>query len=134
MHRFAEAIAPVGVKPPDSDDADFHQAGSKARCRQSHFLRGNNAKTSTLKLMSVMPEHFCLQYRAMGEWLIFNQNGSYSFGFREGDGFPERPEPVLCFTDILMLYTHCASQNMTNNTGIRIRIRNWSGCIINAIE
>ena len=32
--------------------------------------------------------------------LLFNQNGSYSFGFREGDGFPKTAEAVL------NLYSH----------------------------
>ena len=53
MHRFAEAISACGRQATlIQDELIFIQAGSKARCPQSHFLSGNNARTSTLRLMS----------------------------------------------------------------------------------
>ena len=81
------------------DDAYFHPGWFQSQVSTISFSAWKqrqdlNPQTDVV----VMPETFLPAIPRYGPGLpklIFNQNGSYSFGFREGDGFPERPEPVL---------------------------------------
>ena len=100
MHRFAEAISACGRQATlIQDDADFHPGWFQSQVSTISFSAWKqrqdlNPQTDVV----VMPETFLPAIPRYGPGLpklIFNQNGSYSFGFREGDGFPERPEPVL---------------------------------------
>ena len=101
MHRFAEALSICGRQAVlIQDDADFHPAWFESQVSTISLAEWKKRKDlHPMRDVVVLPETFLpalTRYRPGLPKLIFNQNGSYSFGgFYQGDGFPERPETVL---------------------------------------
>lgn len=100
MHRFAEALSACGRQATlIQKRADFHPGWFES---QVHTIAlADWRQRSDLDPRSdvvVLPETFLPALPRYGPGLpklLFNQNGAYSFGFQQGDGFPETPEPVL---------------------------------------
>ena len=101
MHRFAEALSACGRQATlIQDHADFHPGWFESRVSTISFTEWKQRRDlDPMVDVVVLPETFLPAMPRYGPGLpklIFNQNGSYSFGgFDQGDGFPERPETVL---------------------------------------
>ena len=100
MHRFAEALITCGRQATlIQEQADFHPGWFQSQVSTISFVdwkqrQDLNPKTDVV----VLPETFLPalpHYKPGLPKLLFNQNGSYSFGFQQGDGFSEHPESVL---------------------------------------
>ena len=100
MHRFAEALTRCGRQATlIQERADFHprwfQSKVQTIARVDWMQRSDlDPRTDVV----VLPETFLPaipHYGASLPKLIFNQNGAYSFGSRNGDGFPDTAEAVL---------------------------------------
>ena len=106
MHRFAEALMCCGRQATlIQEQAEFHPGWFQSQVKTISLadwrqLRDLNPRTDVV----VLPETFLPAlptYRPGLPKLIFNQNGAYSFGLGDGDGFPDTAEAVL------NLYSHC---------------------------
>ena len=117
MHRFAEALMHCGRQATlIQERADFHPGWFES---QVHTIAlANWIKRSDLHPSSdvlVLPETFLPALPRYGPGLpklLFNQNGAYSFGVGDNDGFPDTAQ------DVLSLYRHsdlshvlCVSQH-----------------------
>lgn len=100
MHRFAEALKACGREATlIQERSDFHPGWFQSHVATTSLAdwkqrQDLNPKTDVV----VLPETFLPALPRYGPGLpklLFNQNGAYSFGFQQGDGFPERPESVL---------------------------------------
>ena len=117
MHRFAEALKACGRQATlIQDDADFHPGWFESQVHTISFADWKQRQElNPLSDVVVLPETFLPAIPRYGPGLpklIFNQNGSYSFGFREGDGFPKRPEPVLeLYKHPDVVHTLCVSKH-----------------------
>ena len=117
MHRFAEALMRCGRQATlIQEKADFHPGWFESQV--------DTISLSSWRQMSdldprrdvvVLPETFLPALPRYGPGLpklMFNQNGSYSFGFREGDGFPETAEAVLnLYSHSDLAHVLCVSQH-----------------------
>ena len=116
VHRLAEALNQFGREATIiQDNASFHPGWFTSNVQTisySDFSSSSDLRND--RDVVVLPETFlpCLPRYAPGiPKLVFNQNGAYSFGLKENDGFPT-PDAVL------KLYTHpdikhvlCVSQH-----------------------
>ena len=100
MHRFAEALMRCGRETTlIQERANFHPGWFESQVHTISLAdwrqrRDLDPRTDVV----VLPETFlpALPRYGLGlPKLLFNQNGAYSFGFREGDGFPDTAEAVL---------------------------------------
>ena len=117
MHRFTEALAQCGREAYlIQEQADFHPGWFESQVNSISLNDWRQrSDLDPRRDVVVLPETFLPALPSYGPRLpklLFNQNGSYSFGFREGDGFPKMPEAVL------NLYSHpdlahvlCVSQH-----------------------
>ena len=117
MHRFAEALMHCGRQATlIQESADFHPGWFKSHVHTIALAdwrqrRDLDPRTDVV----VLPETFLPGLENYGKGLpklLFNQNGAYSFGIRDGDGFPDTAQGVLS------LYSHsdlahvlCVSQH-----------------------
>ena len=100
MHRLAEALMCCGRESiVIQERADFHPGWFES---QVHTIAladwRQRCDLDPRTDVVVLPETFLPALPRYGQGLpklLFNQNGSYSFGFREGDGFPDTAEAVL---------------------------------------
>ena len=117
MHRFAEALVRCGRQATlIQERANFHPGWFESQVstialadwRQRSDL---NSRTDVV----VLPETFLPTLPRYGQGLpklLFNQNGAYSFGFREGDGFPDTAEAVLnLYSHSDLTHAICVSQH-----------------------
>ena len=105
MHRFAEALMHCGREATlIQERANFHPGWFESQVQT--IALADWQKRSDLDPHTdvvVLPETFLPAIPHYGPSLpklIFNQNGAYSFGIRDGDGFPDTAETVL------KLYNH----------------------------
>ena len=117
MHRFAEALMHCGRQATVIQErADFHPGWFESQV--DTIALANWRKRSDLHPSSdvlVLPETFLPALPRYGPGLpklLFNQNGAYSFGLGDDDGFPDTAQ------DVLSLYRHsdlshvlCVSQH-----------------------
>ena len=141
MHRFAEALMSCGRQSTlIQERADFHPGWFRSKVNTISLTDWHQrSDLDPRKDMVVLPETFIPalhRYRPGLPKLIFNQNGSYSFGLKNGDGFPDTAEAVL------KLYRHsdlahviCVSQHDEQllKQGFRLGSHRVSR-LINAIE
>ena len=104
MHRLAEALNYLGRDARIiQDNASFHPGWFKSNVLTiSHSEFSSCIELSPDRDVIILPETFlpALPKYAPGlPKIIFNQNGAYSFGFSESDGFPDPDE-------VLKLYAH----------------------------
>ena len=117
MHRFAEALKSCGRRAIlIQEQAGFHpgwfesqvEAIALADWRQRNDL-------DPRRDVVVLPETFLPALPRYGPGLpklLLNQNGAYSFGFRDGDGFPDTAEAVLkLYRHSELFHVLCVSQN-----------------------
>ena len=104
MHRLAEALNHLGREARIiQDKEDFHPGWFKSKVQTisvSKFKSSSELKTT--RDILILPETFLPTIPTYAPGLskiIFNQNGAYSFGLKQGDGFPS-PH------DVLKLYGH----------------------------
>lgn len=100
MHRFAEALSACGRQATlIQERADFHPGWFESNVATTSFVAWKQRQDlNPLTDVVVLPETFLPALPRYGPGLpklLFNQNGAYSFGFKEGDGFPKRPQSVL---------------------------------------
>ena len=117
MHRLAEALMHCGRQATlIQEHADFHPGWFKSRVRTIALADWRQRRDLDKRTdVVVLPETFLPALAQYGQGLpklIFNQNGAYSFGFRNDDGFPDTVETELS------LYSHsdlahvlCVSQH-----------------------
>ena len=117
MHRFAEALMHCGREATIiQEEADFHPGWFESQVHTialANWLKRSDLHPSSDVL--VLPETFLPALPRYGPGLpklLFNQNGAYSFGLHDGDGFPDTAQGVL------NLYSHrdlshvlCVSQH-----------------------
>ena len=99
VHRLAEALNHLGRKATIiQEDASFHPAWFKSNVSTiSHSDLRTSIKLRCDRDVIILPETFlpALSRYALGiPKIIFNQNGAYSFGLKDHDGFPS-PDKVL---------------------------------------
>jgi glycosyltransferase involved in cell wall biosynthesis len=105
MHRFAEALTRCGRQATlIQERADFHPGWFDSQVN-TIALSDWRQRTDLdpRRDVVVLPETFLPVVPRYGQGLpklLFNQNGAYSFGIRDGDGFPDTAEAVL------NLYSH----------------------------
>ena len=104
MHRLAEALNHIGRDARIiQDKAEFHPDWFKSNVftiSLSEFRSHTELRSD--RDIVILPETFLpvLPRYAPGlPKILFNQNGAYSFGFKDGDGFPDP-------TQVLKLYAH----------------------------
>ena len=117
MHRFAEALMLCGRQATlIQEKANFHPGWFESQVNTIALANWHQrCDLDPYTDVVVLPETFLPALPRYGPGLpklIFNQNGAYSFGFNEGDGFPDTAEAVL------KLYNHsdlahvvCVSQH-----------------------
>ena len=104
MHRLAEALNSLGRKAVIiQDDDSFHPGWFKSNVVAiSHSQFVKRTDLSSQRDVVIIPETFLSvlpKYAPGLPKIVFNQNGAYSFGLKDGDGFPG-PDHVL------HLYSH----------------------------
>ena len=117
MHRFAEALMRCGRKATIIQErANFHPGWFESKVNTIGLADWRHRYDLDPRTdVVVLPETFLPALPRYGQGLpklLFNQNGAYSFGFRDGDGFPDTA------ADVLKLYSHsdlihvlCVSQH-----------------------
>ena len=100
MHRFAEALMCCGRQATlIQERAEFHPGWFESQVKTISLAdwrqeRDLDPRTDVV----VLPETFLPALPRYGPGLpklIFNQNGAYSFGLGNGDGFPDTAEAAL---------------------------------------
>ena len=116
IHRLAEAISVNGRNATIiQSDANFHPGWFKSKVSTISLSEWKKIQTlDPTKDIIILPETFLPglpNYRPDLPKIIFNQNGSYSFGFQKGDGFPKNPEKILSlYNSPELLQTLCVSK------------------------
>ena len=100
MHRFAEALMRCGRKATlIQERADFHPGWFDSQVNTIALTNWHQrTDLDPRRDVVVLPETFLPAMPRYGRGLpklLFNQNGAYSFGFRDGDGFPDTAEAVM---------------------------------------
>ncbi len=100
MHRLAEALMHCGRQATMiQEQADFHPGWFKSDVQTIALADWRQrCDLDPCTDVVVLPETFLPALPRYGQnlpKLIFNQNGAYSFGIRDGDGFPDTAEAVL---------------------------------------
>lgn len=141
IHRLAESLNANGREATlIQEQADFHPGWFKSNVstisisdwKQKHDL---NPRTDVV----ILPETFLPfidQYRHDLPKLIFNQNGSYSFGLQKKDGFPKDPQAVLSlYKNSKLIHTLCVSKHDKQllESAFRLGAERVS-CLTNPIE
>ena len=118
IHRFAEALSACGRQVTlIQENADFHPGWFESQVSTiSHAEWKQRHDLTPLTDVVVLPETFVPAIPRYGPGLpklIFNQNGSYSFGgFNPRDGFPATPNPVLeLYKHPEIVHTLCVSKH-----------------------
>ena len=120
MHRFAEALTTFGCQATlIQERADFHPGWFDSNVQTTSLIEWKNRQDlNPLNDVVVLPETFLPALPNYGPGLpkiLFNQNGAYSFGFRKGDGFPDRPQSVLdLYGHTDLIHTLCVSMHDQN--------------------
>ena len=104
MHRLAEALMRCGRQATlIQESADFHPNWFESNVKTIALADWRNRSDLDPRTdVVVLPETFLPALPGYGlglPKLLFNQNGSYSFGFRDGDGFPDTAQAVLNLYD-----------------------------------
>ena len=116
IHRLAEAITSNRrCATIIQSDPNFHPGWFKSDVNTiglSDWKKLKNLDPSNNII--ILPETFLpgiINYKPELPKVIFNQNGSYSFGFRDGDGFSKNPEIVLSlYNSSKIIQTLCVSK------------------------
>ena len=99
LHRLAEALQVCGRDVAlIQDNAAFHPGWFNSCVQAVSFDDFRRMPLHPSRDVVVLPETFVPampRYAPGISKLIFNQNGSYSFGFQPGDGFPKAPSELL---------------------------------------
>ena len=141
MHRFAEALMSCGRQATlIQERADFHPGwfGSRVNTISLTDWR-KRSDLDPRRDVVVLPETFLPAVPRYGQGLpklLFNQNGSYSFGVRDGDGFPDTAEAVMdLYSHSDLAHVLCVSQHDQQllEHGFRLGSNRVSR-LINAIE
>ena len=117
IHRLAEALAHCGRQATlIQEQADFHPGWFESQVDTISLASWRQrSDLDPRRDVVVLPETFLPSLPSYGPGLpklMFNQNGSYSFGFREGDGFPETAEAVLnLYSHSDLAHVLCVSQH-----------------------
>ena len=117
MHRFAEALMRCGRQATlIQEQADFHPGWFKSNVNTISLTDlQQRSDLDPRRDVVVLPETFLPVLPRFGAGLpklLFNQNGAYSFGFREGDGFPKTAEAVLnLYSHSDLVHVLCVSQH-----------------------
>ena len=142
MHRLAETLTACGREATIiQEKEDFHPGWFKSNVKTLSLQKWIKLENLCRERdVIVLPETFLPSLPTYAPGLpkiLFNQNGSYSFGLgNNNDGFPENPQKVID------LYSHsdlkhiiCVSKYDTkliqNAFGIE---KNKVSCVVNAIE
>ena len=104
MHRLAEALTRCGRQATlIQENADFHPGWFESTVKTIALADWRNRSDLDPRTdVVVLPETFLPALPGYGlglPKLLFNQNGAYSFGFRDGDGFPDTAQAVLNLYD-----------------------------------
>ena len=99
VHRLAEALNHFGRKATIiQEDASFHPGWFTSNVSTiSHSDLSSTTKLRSDRDVIILPETFLPALSRYAEGIpkiIFNQNGAYSFGLKDHDGFPS-PDKVL---------------------------------------
>ena len=141
IHRLAEALAHCGRQATlIQEQADFHPGWFESQVDTISLASWRQrSDLDPRRDVVVLPETFLPSLPSYGPGLpklMFNQNGSYSFGFREGDGFPATAEAVLdLYSHSDLFHVLCISQHDQQliEKGFRLGSHRVSR-LINAIE
>ena len=141
IHRLAESLNANGRKATlIQDRADFHPGWFQSNVSTisiSDWKQLQDLKPSTDVV--ILPETFLPYQEQYGRYLpklIFNQNGAYSFGLQQKDGFPSNPEEVLSlYRDSKLIHTLCVSKHDQQLLESAFGLGSERvSCIINPIE
>ena len=115
MHRLAEALNHLGREAKIiQDNADFHPGWFRSNVNtisHSEFLSLTDLRPD--RDVVILPETFlpALPTYAPGlPKIVFNQNGAYSFGLKNGDGFPDPDQVLRLYSHPDLIHVLCVSQ------------------------
>ena len=116
MHRLAEALNHLGREARIIQDrASFHPGWFKSNVDTISYSNFRSlAKLRSDKDIVILPETFLAAlptYVPGIPKLIFNQNGSYSFGLKDRDGFPGPDEVLKLYAHSDIAYVLCISHH-----------------------
>ena len=116
MHRLAEALNHLGREARIiQDDAEFHPGWFKSNVltiNKSEFHSCGDLRPN--RDVVIIPETFlpALPKYAPGlPKIVFNQNGAYSFGLQQGDGFPAPAEVLKLYSHPDLIHVLCVSRH-----------------------
>ena len=114
MHRLAEALNHLGREARIIQNESFHPGWFSSKVQtisKSDF--SSNIGLSPDRDVVILPETFLAalpRYAPGLPKIIFNQNGAYSFGLKDGSGFPE-PHKVLKLYSHHLKHVICVSRH-----------------------
>jgi len=116
VHRLAEALGQLGRQARIiQDNASFHPGwfhSTVATIGRKEFLTRTDLRPD--RDVVILPETFlpALPTYAPGlPKLVFNQNGAYSFGLKQGDGFPAPSQVLKLYQHPELKHVLCISQH-----------------------
>ena len=115
VHRLAEALNQLGREALIiQDNACFHPGWFTSNVQTISFSDFSSTDLKKDRDVVILPETFlpCLPRYAPGiPKVVFNQNGAYSFGLKENDGFPPPDEVLKLYTNPDIKHVLCVSQH-----------------------
>ena len=116
MHRLAEALNNLGREARIiQENAAFHPGWFSSDVNTISYPEfRSNTDLYPNRDVVILPETFlpALPKYAPGiPKLLFNQNGAYSFGIKDGDGFPEPDEVLNLYSHLDLKHVLCVSRH-----------------------